>query len=347
MTRTVTTEVRKRGGSTEPETAQGSGEERSDSPGRDGTDPTIPAGDGPAPMSEHNAQTPIHVSVVIPALNEEAGVGEVIQDVKRVLDAAHVDHEIIVVDDGSTDATGDCARAAGARVVRNPTNKGYGFSLLRGIEAAVHELIAITDADGTYPAGPLPDMLKAAAEYDMVVGRRTGPLYHGSPPKRFSRMVFQFLAEFTCGTRIPDINSGLRVLRRGFVLEHRRAISTGYSFTTTVTLIALLEGQHLLYRDIPYHERTGQSKVRWVRDSLRSLQIITETILLYNPLKAFLLLALACLAAGLLQGVALWLFPSGLAAGITILATAANVALLILALGCVGFIAGATHRMKH
>jgi len=347
MTQDIEPQVRKRGRGPESETVDGSAEPAGGSRGQTQTVSTVPEGDDALPTSGQDENLPASVSVVIPALNEEAGVGEVIRGLNQVLDAARVEHEIIVVDDGSTDATGECARAAGARIVRNPTNKGYGFSLLRGIEVAVHDLIVITDADGTYPAEPLPEMLASAAEYDMVVGRRTGPLYHGSPAKRFSRAVFQFLAEFTCGTRIPDINSGLRVLRRGFVLDHRQAISTGYSFTTTVTLIALLEGQHLLYHDIEYHERTGESKVRWVRDSLRSLQIITETILLYNPLKAFLLLALACLDVGLLEVVGLWLFPSGLAGAIATLATSVYVALLVLAIGCVGFIAGASGRGKH
>ncbi|NOY80242.1 MAG: glycosyltransferase family 2 protein [Kiritimatiellaeota bacterium] len=284
------------------------------------------------------------VSVVIPAFDEEEAVAGVIRAVADVLDGAGIKHEIIVVDDGSADATAERACAAGARVVRNPTNKGYGFALLRGIEAAANELVVITDADGTYPAEPLPGMIEAAGKYDMVVGRRTGALYHGPPLKRLSRLVFQFLAEFTCGTRIPDINSGLRVLRRSFVLRHRRAISTGYSFTTTVTLIALLEGQHLEYRDISYRQRLGRSKVHWVRDSLRSLQIITETILLYNPLKAFLLLAGASLLAGLVHLAALWFLPAGGAGAVGAVVHAVYTALLVLALGCVGFVAGMAGR---
>ncbi len=290
------------------------------------------------------AGTGVRVSVVIPAFDEEEAVAGVIRAVADVLTDAGIGHEIIVVDDGSADATGERARTAGARVVRNPTNKGYGFALLRGIEAAANELVVITDADGTYPAEPLPGMIEAAGTYDMVVGRRTGALYHGPPLKRLSRLVFRFLAEFTCGTRIPDINSGLRILRRSFVLRHRRAISTGYSFTTTVTLIALLEGQHLEYRDIPYRARYGQSKVHWLRDSLRSLQIITETILLYNPLKAFLLLAGACVLVGLTRVLALWLLPVGSSSAVGALAHAVYAGLLILALGCVGFIAGMAGR---
>jgi glycosyltransferase involved in cell wall biosynthesis len=291
------------------------------------------------------------VSVVIPAFNEEASVAAVVEQLHGILGQAQIVHEILVVDDGSGDATAERAAAAGARVVRNPTNKGYGYSLLRGIAAASHELIAITDADSTYPAEVLPQLVTACDQYDMVIGSRTGRYYKGSWLKRLSRLAFRLLAEFTSGTRIPDINSGLRVFRRDFVLKHRKAISTGYSFTTTVTLIALLEGCHLLYVPISYHKRVGKSKVRWARDILRSLQIITEVILLYNPLKFFLLLAMVPLGlvipkvvlseVGQAQALPYWL-----AYLLQCTCAALDSAALILALGGVGFIVAAGRRSR-
>lgn len=282
----------------------------------------------------------IKVSVVVPAWNEGESVAGVVGRLRAVFEKEDIACEIIVVDDGSEDATAAEAARAGAVVVRNPTNKGYGYSLLRGIEIAKHPLIAITDADETYPSEALPEMLRKAETYDMVVGARTGKFYHGTLLKSFSRVMFRMLAEFTTGGSIPDINSGLRVFRRDFVLKHRKSISTGYSFTTTITLIALLEGHHLLYLPIDYHKRVGSSKVRYFRDTLRSLQIITEVILAYNPIKFFLLLALAAVMVGLAAAAAIvFAFPVIVPIFVSI-----EVSLVIFALGCVALLIARSSR---
>jgi glycosyltransferase involved in cell wall biosynthesis len=243
------------------------------------------------------------VSVVIPAFNEEAAVGVVIDRVRQALGERNVPHEVLVVDDGSTDATADVARSHGAMVVSHPENAGYGRSLKTGIRHAAHDLVAITDADGTYPVERLPDLLALADRFDMVVGRRTGPAYSGDLRKRVARAVFRWLAEFAVGRRIPDINSGLRVFRRKHVLPFFPHISSGFSFTTTVTLVYMLSGLFVHYVPIEYRVRQGRTKVRHVRDTLRALQIIVEAILRCNPIKVFLLLALPLTFAAALMAV--------------------------------------------
>ena len=107
--------------------------------------------------------------------------------------------------------------------------------------------------------------------------------------------MFKSLSEFTTGRHIPDINSGFRVFRRSEVIPFYPNISSGFSFTTTVTLAYMLNDLTVHYMPIPYHRRTGSSKVRYFRDTLRSLQIIVEAILQYNPLKIFLLMAFSFL----------------------------------------------------
>lgn len=303
-------------------------------------------------VDEMSLDSGVKVSVVIPALNEGASVAGVVRHYRDVLTAAGIVSEIIVVDDGSSDDTSEKARDAGAVVIRNPSNKGYGYSLLRGIERAAHELIAITDADETYPAEALPGLIGKAAEFDMVVGRRTGRYYEGNLAKRISRSIFRFLAEYTSGESIPDINSGLRVFRKSFVLEHRQSISTGYSFTTTITLIAQLERQHLLYVPIEYQKRSGSSKVRWIRDTLRAVQIITEVILYYNPMKFFLLLALVPMALGsihvavfALDAIGLISWRVGAAAGLV--SFYALVSFFVFVLGCLAFIVVAQARNRN
>jgi len=239
------------------------------------------------------------VSVVIPALNEEAAIVETVDQIRSTLRMAGIEHEIIVVNDGSTDKTGDLARQAGARVIDHPHPGGYGQSLKDGIRHASHPLIAITDADGTYPIKELPTLLKEMQYYDMVIGARTGAAYRGTLLKYPARKMFLWLCEFVTGRRIPDINSGLRVFTKEGVMPYFETLCGGFSFTTTITLAYMLNGKFLKYIPIEYYKRIGSSKVRYFRDTLQTTQIIVQAILYYNPIKLFLLLAATALLPGI------------------------------------------------
>jgi len=235
---------------------------------------------------------PQRLSIVIPAFNEEDSLEAVVIRIRDVMREADIEHEIVVVDDGSTDATSRIAQGLGVTLVSHPENLGYGRSLKDGIRASTNELIAITDADGSYPVERIPELVMKAADFDMVVGARQGSVYHGTLTKRLARIVFRRLSEFAAGRTIADINSGLRVFRKTQVTRFFAAISSGFSFTTTVTLVYMLNGLYVHYEPISYEKRQGSSNVRYFRDTLRSLQIIVEAILRYNPIKVFLLLSL-------------------------------------------------------
>lgn len=239
------------------------------------------------------------ITVVIPAYNEEHSIGAVIEALRPQVEKLGHESEIVVVVDGATDGTAAEARRYGVRVVEHPQNLGYGRSLKTGISAARNELIAITDADTTYPVDRIPEMVELAAKFDMVVGARQGRFYQGGVVKRLGRFVFRKLAEFATGQSIPDINSGLRVFRRSQMIPFFPIISAGFSFTTTSTLAYMLNDLCVCYLPIAYHKRAGRSKVRHLRDSLRALQIIVEAILRINPIKVFLLLALPFALVGL------------------------------------------------
>lgn len=227
-------------------------------------------------------------SVVIPALNEEGSIAAVIDR----LQALSPRPEIIVVDDGSTDKTGEIAKSKGAIVIRHPSPGGYGRSLKDGLRAATNELTAITDADGTYPIERIPELIASLEDgYDMAVGARHGKHYRGAFLKMPARIVFKWLVEFTTGRRVPDINSGLRSFRKSDVLKYQDDLCNGFSFTTTITLIYLLTGKFVRYVPIDYGARSGRSKVKIIQDSLRTLQYITEVIVTYNPLKLFVLMS--------------------------------------------------------
>lgn len=241
------------------------------------------------------------VTVVIPALNEEQGIVSTLAAVREALATLSCDHEVIVVNDGSDDATAARAAESGARVIDHPAPGGYGRSLKTGIAAAKHETIVICDADGTYPAGEIPALVDAMSRFDMVVGQRTGPNYWRTMLRSPLRTTFLLLTSFVTGTWIPDPNSGLRAFRRAEVLPLLPRLPRAFSFTTTMTLIYTLRGRFVRYHPIAYLPRVGRSKVRVVRDALRVAQTMVEVVLEYNPLKMFLVmvapLALATLIA--------------------------------------------------
>jgi glycosyltransferase involved in cell wall biosynthesis len=292
------------------------------------------------PASEKTEPGP-GVTVVIPARDEEQGIAVTLEALRAVEPRLAMPLEILVVDDGSTDATPSIAEKAGARVLSHPRSGGYGRSLKTGIEHARYEIIATTDADGTYPIEELPALLEEAARFDMVVGARTGPHYRQvllSP----THTAFLLLTNFVTGTWIPDPNSGLRVFRRSQVLPLLDRLPNGFSFTTTITLVLTLEGKFVHFHPIAYRARIGRSKVRYVRDAIRAAQGMLEVILRHNPLKAFLALALApFLAACMIPLLPLTPTQTVLGVGLS-LATA----VVVLALGMVAFAASSTRRRQ-
>jgi polyisoprenyl-phosphate glycosyltransferase len=231
-------------------------------------------------------------TVILPAYNEGNAIRETLSKLKDAMTSLQTPHEVLVVNDGSHDNTQEEAQGTAVTVIRHPINSGYGRSLLTGIEAARYDTIVIVDADGTYPLEDLPKLL---AYYDrgfhMVVGARQGHHYFSSISKSLLRSIFRLLAEFTCGRSIPDINSGFRIFDRRPVLRWRDSLSTGFSFTTTITLLFMLNNLFVGYLPISYSKRIGKSKVRLIRDGLRSLQIIITTIAQFNPMKLYILLA--------------------------------------------------------
>jgi glycosyltransferase involved in cell wall biosynthesis len=261
------------------------------------------------------------VSVVIPAFNEERGIASVLEHLKATLASTYPVHEIIVVDDGSEDRTAEVAEAAGARVLRQPQNMGYGASLKKGIAAAGHGVVVITDADGTYDVSAIPELVANVEQYHMVVGARQGAKYHGSWSKSIARRLFRFLVEYAAGRSIPDINSGLRAMRRDVTVRFLEIASDGFSFTTTMTLAFMLNGYYVKYIPVKYFDRQGASKVSHFRDTLRAAQIIVQSILYYNPVKLFLLPVVFLLALAALLGLAAAI------AGSAVLVLAATVAL--------------------
>jgi glycosyltransferase involved in cell wall biosynthesis len=252
--------------------------------------------------TEQQRATRNGVTIVIPALNEGPHVADQIHRVAAALSLCDWDYEIILVDDGSTDDTGAAAAATGVRVIRNYRNLGYGASLKRGIAAAQYEWILITDADGTYPSEAIPELLAHVNDpdvgLDMVTGARTGSEVHIPVVRRPAKAFLNRLASYLAGEHLPDLNSGLRLMRRSVVEKYVHLLPNGFSFTTTITLACACNGHPVLFVPIDYHARLGSSKIR-PRHAMDFTLLIVRTIVFFNPLKVFLPLGLALALAGI------------------------------------------------
>ena len=237
------------------------------------------------------------VTVIIPAFDEEASIGEVVSSVGGVLRRLDAPHEIIVVDDGSRDATRTRAGDAGARVIVHDRNRGYGAALKTGVVAARAETLLIVDADGTYPVDRIPAILAMLQSADLVIGVRVGSNVKIPLVRRPAKWLLRRLAEYVAGAHIPDLNSGLRAFRRSTILTYLPILPDGFSFTTTQTLGMLCDNYRVSAVPIDYHRRTGRSKVVPF-DFFNLVSIILRISMQFNPLKLFVPVALMCMGLG-------------------------------------------------
>lgn len=240
------------------------------------------------------------VAVVIPAYNEENAISKQIDNVKTVMDKTGLSYTLIVVDDGSTDNTAGEAERHDIQLIRLPRNSGYGAALKAGFAAANSEYIIIIDADGTYPADAIPSMMQKVPEYDMVVGARIGQNTHIPFVRKPAKWFLQKLASYLAGQNIPDLNSGLRVIKKPLLEKYKNILPSGFSLTTTITLALLCNNYFVYYYPIDYYKRIGKSKIRPV-EAYNFFLLILRTIVYFNPLKVFLPLGAIFFAAGFVK----------------------------------------------
>lgn len=249
-------------------------------------------------VAEGGGALPRAVTVVIPAYNEAAHVRGQVDAVRAVLASTGWTYEIVVVDDGSGDGTAEAAAgAADVRVLRRRKNRGYGAALKLGIAHARHPWILITDADGTYPPGEIPRLLALAEANDMVVGARTGQTVRIPLVRRPAKAFLRWLASYLAGQHLPDLNSGLRLMRADFVRRYEHLLPSGFSFTTTITLAGACNDHAVEYVPIDYHARLGESKIR-PRHAYDFTLLILRVIVFFNPLKVFIPLGTVLAVAG-------------------------------------------------
>jgi glycosyltransferase involved in cell wall biosynthesis len=236
---------------------------------------------------------PSSVSIVIPAFDESASIAEVV----GILRAAAAWREIIVVDDGSTDGTGDRAAAAGATVIRHPYNMGNGASVKNGIRRATGEYVLIVDADGQHPPEDALRIVSRLGEFDLVIGARAIET-QATEARRAGNAALNGLASYLTGRDIPDLTSGFRGARASGLREFLHLLPNGFSTPTTTTLAFMKAGYAVAFEPIQARQRAGQSKIRLARDGTKFLMIIFKIVTLFSPLRIFLPISVASFALG-------------------------------------------------
>ncbi len=239
------------------------------------------------------------VSVVLPVYNEKGHLQAEIDRIRAALDTSGYSYELIVVDDGSDDGSGEALRhVEGIRLLQFAQNRGSGSARKYGSRAARGRVVVWTDADMTYPNDRIPEFVKELDGWDQVVGARTSEQgtakFFRVPAKWFIRKLASFLTE----TDIPDLNSGLRAFRRDVGNQYLHLLPPGFSCVTTITMAFLANGYSVKYLPIEYAKRAGTSKFHWWRDTKRYLTQVVRLVLSYNPLKVFAPVALAFFLIG-------------------------------------------------
>ena len=242
---------------------------------------------------------PSTTSIIVPALNEAEAVGDLV----RALRGGAAWHEVIVVDDGSTDGTGERAREAGAIVVRHPYNKGNGAAVKSGVRRATGDAILIVDGDGQHRPADAVRLVTRLDEYDLVVGARSAAT-QATMARRLGNALLNRLATYLTDRQIPDLTSGFRAARRECMLEFLHLLPNGFSTPTTTTLAFIKAGYSVAFEPIDAEQRQGKSKIKLARDGAKFFLILLKIITIFSPLKIFVPVSLVTFLLGF--GYAIW-----------------------------------------
>jgi len=238
----------------------------------------------------------LKISIVIPAFNEAEGIDSTLNELFEF--AKGRDWEIIVINDGSTDNTAEkLNKFDRIKIINHPYNKGYGAALKTGIRQASGDIVVLFDSDGQHNPQDIPRLLEKIPEYDMVVGQRTKDSSQDwlrKPGKWILGLVANILSEH----KIPDLNSGLRVIKRDIILYMLEIFPDGFSFSTTSTIAFFKLGYNVCYVLIASRMRIGKSTIRQVKHGPQVLLLILRLISLFSPLRIFLNISLIMFIVG-------------------------------------------------
>lgn len=242
------------------------------------------------------------ITVIIPAYNEEAVIGRVVEEAREVIGrltdgSALGGGEVLVVDDGSQDKTADSARQAGARVVSHPYNIGNGAAIKTGIRQALGELLVLMDGDGQHRAEDIPKLLAELDRYDLVVGARSRESQKNLP-RYLANQAYNLIASYLTGLRVLDLTSGFRAIRRRLARRFVYLLPNRFSYPTTLTLAVIKAGYSVQYVPISTGPRIGKSRLRFFRDGLRFFLIMLRITTFFSPFKIFFPISILFFTAG-------------------------------------------------
>jgi glycosyltransferase involved in cell wall biosynthesis len=241
---------------------------------------------------------PSSTSVIIPAFNEERAIGGLV----TAIVAAAAWHQILVIDDGSTDATAERAAAAGATVVRHPYNKGNGAAVKSGVRHATGEHILIIDGDGQHRAADAVRLVSYLGDYDLVIGARSSRT-QATHARLVGNTLLNRMASILTGHDIPDLTSGFRAARRSCLREFLHLLPNGFSTPTTTTLAFIKGGYNVRFESVDAEARVGKSKIRLVKDGAKFFIIVMKIVTIFSPMRVFAPISGVSFVLGVLYGI--------------------------------------------
>ena len=245
------------------------------------------------------------ISLIIPVFNEENQINNFFVELKNC--NFDLINEIIFVDDCSTDDSFQLIekkifelKSALIKVnfllVKNLKNRGYGYSIKKGVNISNNDSIAIIDLDRTYKVDDLNNIAHMFVnnynfEYDLISGQREININNTSRLKIIGKTIINIVANFCFNEKIKDYNSGLRIFNKDKFLKHSHIMSDRFSLTTSMTISFLNEKYDIKFHKIKYEERVGKSKLGF-RDFFKFLYTIFSLLFYYKPLKIIIPLVL-------------------------------------------------------
>lgn len=225
-------------------------------------------------------------SIVIPTHNEEKAIENTLKELKDYLSNKKYQTEIIVINDGSNDQTKKILeKIEGIKLINHPYKKGYGASIKTGVKNALNDWILLYDGDGQHQPEYIEKLVQYSNDYDMIVGARAG--YQGPINRQPGKKLLALVANYLVQQKIPDLNSGFRLIKKDLFLRFLHIFPNGFSLTTTITLAFFKDGLNVKYVPIRINKRKGESTVG-LKDGLEALMTVFRTITLFSPLRIFL-----------------------------------------------------------
>ncbi len=235
------------------------------------------------------------LSIIIPARDEQAGLRKTLPSLVEL----YPDAEIIVVNDGSIDATSAVCEEFGVKQVTHPYSKGNGAAIKSGTRAASGEILVFMDGDGQHSAEAIAALLEKIEEgFDLVVGARKGMKSQASLARWSANNLYNWLASIMVNHRIEDLTSGFRAARRDKFLEFLYLLPNGFSYPTTTTMAFFRAGYSVSFVPIQVATRLGKSHINLLRDGVRFFLIVFKIGTLYSPLKIFFPLSVGLTGLG-------------------------------------------------